>query len=68
MVITSLRLPDDIYEALTRYAEEQELSKNQVIKLALRSFLGVRTDGMAVSGATGEEIAAARKIVKAFMD
>lgn len=68
MVSTSLRLPDDIYEALTRYAEEQELSKNQVVKLALRSFLGVRTDGLAVGGATGQEIAAARKIVKAFMD
>ena len=68
MVTTSLRLPDDLYEALTNYAKEQELSKNQVIKLALRAFLGVRTDGMAVSGATGEDIAAARKIVKAYMD
>lgn len=68
MVSTSLRLPDDIYEALTRYAEEQELSKNQVVKLALRSFLGVRTDGLAIKGANGQEIAAARKIVKAFMD
>lgn len=68
MVSTSLRLPDDIYEALTCYAEEQELSKNQVIKLALRSFLGVRADGLAVKGATGEDIAAARRIVKAFME
>lgn len=68
MVITSLRLPDDLYEALTNYAKEQELSKNQVIKLALRAFLGVRTDGLTVIRATGQEIAAARKIVKAFMD
>lgn len=68
MVSTSLRLPDDIYEALTRYAEEQELSKNQVVKMALRAFLGVRKDGLIVDSATGKEIAAARKIVKAFVD
>ena len=68
MVSTSLRLPDDIYEALTRYAEEQELSKNQVIKLALRSFLGVRADGLAIKGITGQDIAAARKIVEAYVD
>ena len=68
MVITSLRLPDDIYQALTRYAEEQELSRNQVVKMALRAFLGVRKDGLTVGGATGQEIAAARKIVREFMD
>ena len=68
MVSTSLRLPDDIYEALTRYAEEQELSKNQVIKMALRAFLGVRKDGLAVKGITGQDIAAARKIVEVFVE
>lgn len=68
MVTMSLRLPDDINEALTRYAKEQELSKNQVVKMALRAFLGVRKDGLAVDSATGKEIAAARKIVKAFVE
>lgn len=68
MVITSLRLPDDLYEAMTNYAKEQELSKNQVVKMALRAFLGVRKDGLAVSGVTGEDIAAARMIVKAYVE
>ena len=68
MVSTSLRLPDDIYEALTRYAEKQELSKNQVIKMALRAFLGVRKEGLVLKGVTGQDIAAARKIVKAFVE
>ena len=68
MVITSLRLPDDVAEALATYAKEQELSKNQVVKMALRAFLGVRKDGLAVDGPTGKDIAAARKIVEAYVD
>lgn len=27
MIVTSLRLPDDLYKAMTNYAKEQELSK-----------------------------------------
>lgn len=69
MVITSLRLPDDIAAALAKYAKEQELSKNQVVKMALRAFLGVRKDGLAIKGGiTGQDIAAARKIVEAYVD
>ena len=68
MIVTSLRLPDDLYEAMTNYAKEQELSKNQVVKMALRAFLGVRKDGLAVDGPTGKDIAAARKIVEAYVD
>ncbi len=68
VVITSLRLPDDIAAALAKYAKEQELSKNQVVKMALRAFLGVRKDGLAIKGITGQDIAAARKIVEAYVD
>lgn len=68
MVITSLRLPDDIAAALAKYAKEQELSKNQVVKMALRAFLGVRKDGLVVKGITGQDVAAARKIIEAFVD
>ena len=68
MVIRSLRLPDDIAAALASYAKEQELSKNQVVKIALRAFLGVRKEGLAVDGVTGKDIAAARQIVGAFVE
>lgn len=68
MVITSLRLPDDLYEAMTNYAKEQELSKNQVVKMALWAFLGVRKEGLVLKGVTGQDIAAARKIVEAFVE
>ena len=44
------------------------MSKNQVVKLALRAFLGVKRNGLTIAGATGKDIAAARKIVRAFED
>lgn len=68
MVITSLRQPDDIDEALIHYAKEQGLSMNRGVKRALRAFIGVRKDGLTVNGARGKDIAAAKKIVEAFVE
>lgn len=35
----TVRLPDDLYEQLTTYAKEKDLSKNQVIKKAIRLLM-----------------------------
>lgn len=35
----TVRLPDDLYEELTTYAKEKDLSKNQVIKKAIRLLM-----------------------------
>lgn len=39
MKITTIRLPLDLDKQLTNYAKANELSKNQVIKYALRILL-----------------------------
>jgi antitoxin component of RelBE/YafQ-DinJ toxin-antitoxin module len=39
----SLRIPDELDEKLTRYAKEMGLSKNQVVRMALKGMMdGVR--------------------------
>lgn len=37
--ITTLRLPVELDKRLTEYAKEKELSKNQVVKMAIRQWL-----------------------------
>lgn len=39
MKVTTIRLSDELYIALNEYAKTKELSKNQVVKLALREML-----------------------------
>ena len=39
MVTTTIRFPDGLYQQVSGYAEENDLSKNQVIKMAVREFL-----------------------------
>ena len=39
MVTTTIRVPDGLYQQVSDYAEENDLSKNQVIKMAVREFL-----------------------------
>ena len=39
MVTTTIRFPDGLYQHVSDYAEENDLSKNQVIKMAVREFL-----------------------------
>ena len=39
MVTTTIRFPDGLYQQVSGYAEENDLSKNQVIKMAVRDFL-----------------------------
>lgn len=36
MKTSTIRLPSDLDEKLTQYAKQKELSKNQVVKQALR--------------------------------
>lgn len=39
MVTTTIRFPDGLYQHVSDYAEVNDLSKNQVIKMAVREFL-----------------------------
>ncbi len=39
MVTTTIRFPDRLYQQVSQYAEANDLSKNQVIKMAVREFL-----------------------------
>lgn len=39
MVTTTIRFPDGLYQQLSDYAEENDLSKNHVIKMAVRELL-----------------------------
>lgn len=39
MKTTTVRLPPELDKKLTEYAKEEELSKNQVVKKALRKLL-----------------------------
>lgn len=40
MKTTTIRLSDELYMVLDNYAKTRELSKNQVVKQALRKLLG----------------------------
>ncbi len=42
MVTTTIRFPDGLYQHVSEYAEENDFSKNQVIKMAVREFLEKR--------------------------
>ncbi len=39
MVTTTVRFPDSLYQEVTDFAKENDFSKNQVIKIAVREFL-----------------------------
>lgn len=39
MKITTIRISDELNEKLVAYAKEKDLSKNQVMKIALRELL-----------------------------
>ena len=39
VVTTTVRFPEDLYQQVTDFAKENDLSKNQVIKMAVRQFL-----------------------------
>ena len=39
MVTTTIRFPEELYQQLSDYAKENDFSKNQVIKMAVREFL-----------------------------
>ena len=55
MVTTTVRFPEDLYQQVTDFARENDLSKNQVIKIAVRRFL--QSKG---AGATGNRAADAK--------
>ena len=38
MKVTTVRLPSDLYIELTNQAKKRDLSKNQIIKIALRKL------------------------------
>ena len=44
MKATTIRLPVELDEALTRFARDEDLSKNHVIKKAVREFLHKRME------------------------
>ena len=39
MVTTTIRFPEELYQQVSEYAKENDFSKNQVIKMAVREFL-----------------------------
>ena len=39
MVTTTVRFPESLYQQVADYAKENDFSKNQVIKMAVREFL-----------------------------
>ncbi len=42
MVTSTIRFPDRLYQQVSEYAMENDLSKNQVIKMAVREFLELK--------------------------
>lgn len=45
MKVITARLPEKLDEQLTEYAKQEELSKNQVIKKAIRKLLNEEAKG-----------------------
>ena len=56
MVTTTVRFPEDLYRQVTEFAKENDFSKNQVIKMAVREFLQrKRVDGHGDGGRSAGE-------------
>ena len=45
MITTTVRFPEELYQQLADYAKENDFSKNQVIKMALREYLRKKVAG-----------------------
>ncbi len=49
MITTTVRFPESLYQQVEDYAKENDFSKNQVIKMAVREFLRGQNLGGGVS-------------------
>ncbi len=49
MITTTVRFPESLYQQVADYAKENDFSKNQVIKMAVREFLRGKHFGGGVS-------------------
>ena len=47
MKVVTVRLPDDLNKQLAMFAKKKELSKNQVVKMAIRNWLKEKERGEA---------------------